>query len=436
MLPSPRLVIAVLAAAPLFLGGVLAPPLTAIAIAYLLGLLAWSIVEAFLTPGRAKVSVAREVPARFSIGEPAAVGYRVHNRSRRRVFVTIAEAVPETMSVDPEAASVDLAPGEERTIECSLTALQRGRHALEALDVRILPARGLLIRQFRLALAAEIDVFPNLVNVGRYELMLRRGLTREQGLARMRQIGQGSDFESLRPYATGDEMSRVDWKATARRAELIVRNYEPERQQSVLVALDVGRATAGEFEGLSRLDYLVNATLMLAYVALRQGDWFSLCAFSDRIESYLPPLRQLKNIDRVARALYRLEPRLTESDYAAACRFLALKNRKRSLVCLMSDVIDRQASGIIVRYMARFARRHLPLAVTLANPEVVAIAERPLAERADPYVKAVALDVQAAREEALTAMRHQGVDVLDVEPRRLTVELVNRYLEIKAAHRL
>jgi uncharacterized protein (DUF58 family) len=436
MLPSPRMIIMVLAAAPLFLGGVLFSPLTAMGIAYLLGLLAWASLEAFLTPGRGKVTVARRVPVRFSLNEPAQVVYGVHNRSRRKVQVALAEAVPETMEAAPEIVGATLEPGEETAIECRLTATRRGRHTLEAVDVRVLPVRGLLIRQFRLALPAQIDVFPDLVNVGRYELMLRRGLTREQGLARMRQIGQGSQFESLRLYGPGDEMSKVDWKATARRAELIVRNYEPERQQSVLVALDVGRATAGEFGGLSRLDYLVNATLMLAYVALRQVDWFSLCAFSDRIESYLPPLRQVKNIDRVARALYRLEPHLTESDYAAACRFMALKNRKRSLVCLMTDVIDRQASSIVISYMARFARHHLPLAVTLANPEVAAVAGRALSDGADPYVQAVALDVQAAREEALTAMRHHGVDVLDVEPRQLTIELVNRYLAIKAAHRL
>ena len=243
-------------------------------------------------------------------------------------------------------------------------------------------------------------------------------------------------FESLRHYTQGDDMSRVEWKATAKRARLVVKNYEPERQQSVLVAIDVGRATAGEFEGISRLDYLVNAALMLAYVSLRQGDWFSLVAFSDRIESYLPPVRGIKSIDRVARALYELEPRLVEADYAAACRFLGLKNRKRSLICLMTDVIDREASSVILEYMARFARYHLPLAVTLANPELRRVAWQPLASEPDPFAKATALDVLQAREEALATMRRQGVGVLDVSPHSLSPDLINRYLSIKATRRL
>jgi uncharacterized protein (DUF58 family) len=261
-------------------------------------------------------------------------------------------------------------------------------------------------------------------------------LNYEQGLARLKRIGQGSEFESLRQYVTGDEMSRVDWKATAKRAKLIVKNYEPERQQSILVAIDVGRATAGEFGGLSRVDYLVNATLMLAYVALRQKDWFSMVAFSDGIESYLPPVNGLKNIDRVARSLFELQPRLVESDYGAACRFLGLKNRKRSLLCMMTDVVDRDASNVIIAYMARFARYHLPLAITLSNPEIRQVAEEPLARCQDPYSKAVALDTLAAREEALLSMRQKGISVLDVPPDRLTPELINRYTMIKSLHRL
>jgi len=302
--------------------------------------------------------------------------------------------------------------------------------------VRVLPATGLLYRQFTLDLSTEIQVFPNLMSVRKTELLARRGSSYEQGLARLRHIGQGYAFESLRRYVRGDEMSRIEWKVTARRGDLIVKNFEPERQQSVLVAIDVGRATAGEFQGLSRVDYLVNATLLLAFVALRQRDQFSLVAFSDRIESYLPPVTGVKNIEQVARALFQVQPRLVESDYDGACRFLGLKNRKRSLLCLMTDVIDRQASDVLLGYLARFARYHLPLAVTLSNPQLQQMAHQPLASCADPYSQAVALDVLAAREEALISMRRKGVSVLDVPPNRLTPELINRYTAIKSLRRL
>jgi len=436
MLPSPRLIVMVAAAAPIFLAGAFVDAFAAIGIIYLLALGAAAALDAILLPRRRRILVERTAPERLSLAVPERITLTVRNLGRRSLQVRLRELLPPGMQARPEECAGTLEGGTERTFTYRLTARRRGQYRLSAVDVRVLPAPGLFYRQFQVALPAEAHVFPNVANVKRYDLLLRRGLTREEGMARLRQLGQGWQFESLRPFAEGDDLSRVDWKATARRAELIVRNYEVEREQNVTVAIDVGRATAGEFEGISRLDYLVNATLMLGYVVLRQHDWFSLVAFSDRIESYLPPVRRLQNLERVARALYALEPRLVEADYAAACRFLDLKNRKRGLICLMTDVIDREASGTIVSYMAHYARRHLPLAVTLADPQVRSAAGRPLAEAGDLYVKAAALDVLAAREEALQAMRRMGVGVLDVEPPQLTPELINRYLLIKATHRL
>ncbi len=436
MLPSRRLVILVALAAPLFFLGAAEPVFVTVAAFYLAMLGLYATLDALLLPRRRRLVVRRIVPERLSLGAPARIEIEIENRARRPMQIRLAEDLPPDMEAEPHTVGGSFDAGATGRLEYRLTPKKRGRYVLDALDVRLLPVGGLWHRQMRLGVATEVHVFPNLVNLKRYELLIRRGMLSQQGLARMRRIGQGTEFESLRRYAHGDAMGRVDWKATAKRRRLIVRNYQPEREQSVLVALDVGRATAGEFAGISRLDYMVNAALMLAYAALRQGDWFSLVAFSDRIESYLAPTRGVKTVERVARALYRLQPRLVESDYGAACRFLSLKNRKRSLICLMTDVIDRDASDVIIGYMARFARWHLPLAVTLANPEVRRVGGELLALAPDPYRKAAALDVLAAREEALAAMRHHGVGVLDVEPPELTPELINRYLLIKSTRRL
>lgn len=436
MLPSPRLIILVMAAAPLFLGGALFDPLLAIGVIYVGALGVYALVDALLLPRRRSVEVEHTAPERLSLGVPTRIVFEVRNRCRRPVEIHLAADLPEDLNAQPAQCGGMLAPGARGTFEYRLTAHKRGRYSLGAVDVRVLPLAGLFYRQFRLQLSAELEVFPNLVNLKRYELLLRRGLSYEQGLARLRQQGQGTEFESLRHHTPGDGMSRVDWKATAKRRRLIVRNYQPERQQSVLLAIDVGRATAGEFEGLSRLDYYVNAALMLAYVVMRQSDWFSLVAFSDRIESYLPPIKRVKSIDKVARALYELKPRLVEADYAAMARFVAARNRKRSLICLMTDVVDKEASGIMMSCMARFARYHLPLAVTLSNPEIKAVAEEPLAHGPDIYSKAVALDVLDARAQALAAMRRQGVGVLEAHPRAVMPDLINRYLKIKSARRL
>lgn len=436
MLPSPRLILMAALAAPLFVAGALFDPFLVVAVVYCAVLVVHLTLDLFLLPRRKSIEVERIVPQRVPLNEPTLVEFAVRNRGRRRLLIELAEDLPTHLGAEPAEVRLALEAGESGRASYRLRAAKRGRYELSAVDVRARPPRGLLCRQFRSRLPAEVQVFPNLVNLRRYELLLRRGMTAEQGISRLRILGQGSEFESLRHYTAGDEMSCVDWKATAKRARLIVRNREPERQQNVLVAIDVGRATLGEFQGMSRLDYFINAALMLAGVALRQGDWFSLVAFSDRIESYLPPVRHIRSIDQVARALYLLEPRFIEADYGAACRFLSLKNRKRSLICLMTDVVDREASSVIIAYMARFARHHLPLAITLADPELRRVAHEPLAACRDPHVRAAAIDVLNGREQALAIMRHRGVGVLDVTPPEVTPELINRYALIKTTHRL
>lgn len=434
--PSRRLIVLVAAAAPLFFAGAVVEPLAALGLVYVALLALAAALDLALLRRRTQVSVDRCVADRLSILVPANVVLKLQNRSPSRVEVRFSEDLPDGVEADPAFIACVLQPGERRELTYRLTASKRGRYTLEGLDVRILPWPGLFFRQARVAMASALEVFPNLTDLRRYDLLLRKGLTYEQGLAKLWQRGLGSEFESLRHYASGDDLGSVDWKATARRGSLIVRNLQAERQQSVIVAIDVGRATAGEFGGMSRLDWFVNATLMLAYVALRQGDWFSLTAFSDRIESYLPPVRGVKSVELAARALHALQPRLVESDYAGACGFLALKNRRRSLIVLMTDVVDRDASEPIIGQLARFAKVHLPLAVTLQNQEVQELAKEPLRKSTDPYVRAAAVDTQEAREEALARMRRLGVGVLDVPPKALTPSLLNRYLAIKATRRL
>ena len=435
MLPSRHLIVLVLLAAPLFLAGALVDAFVGIGVLYLIGLTIWTLGEAAMLPRGGQLVVTRRLPERISLGVPARAGFEIRNESRRTLDVHLAENLPLPLNAQPARVRSVLARAQKAEVTYQLTAHKRGRYALDEIFVRLRPHRGLLYRQYTLSLPTDIHVYPNLVDLKKCDLLARRGLSLE-GMARQRCIGQGSEFESLRHYVVGDELSHIDWKATAKRDRLIVKNYEPERQQSILVALDVGRATGGEFGNLSRVDYLVNATLMLAYVALRQKDRFSLMAFSDRIESYLPPVAGLQNIHRVAQALYQLQTRLVESNYGSACRFLGLRNRKRSLVCVMTDILNKEASAVLLGYMARFARYHLPLLVTLSDPQVHAAAQRRLTPDTDPYVQAAALDVLLARKEALLTMRRQGVAVLDVLPHQLTTDLINRYTQIKTAHRL
>lgn len=436
MLPSSRLILLVLGASPIFLAGALYPQLLPVAFFYLLFIFFYTIYSVITLPSKKDVRINRVVPERISVGVSTRIFIEIENLSRRTLQISLAENIAEKMHISPNIFKTTLSAGKRAVLEYRLTINERGKFDLEMFHVRLLPLIGILYRQYVLKQSSELRVYPNLMTLERHKLLTKKGLSHEEGFARLRNIGLGSEFESLRNYVIGDDYGKIDWKATAKRNTLIVKNYEPERRQSVVVLLDVGRATSGEFKGLSRVDYLVNSALMLAYVTLRQKDWFSLVAFSDRIEAYLPPIQGVANIDKVAQALYDVHPRLVESDYDLVCQFISQRHRKRSLLCMMTDILDSKASNVVISHMSRIRRYHLPLLVTLANTEINKLYDTPLHETEFPHVKAVAIDIKLARKEALVMMRHKGISVLDVSPEKLTTELINRYIQIKTRHLL
>jgi uncharacterized protein (DUF58 family) len=234
----------------------------------------------------------------------------------------------------------------------------------------------------------------------------------------------------------GDDTRIIDWKASARHRKLIARQYEEERRQQVLLVLDAGRLLTEEIAGVARMEYVIRAATDLAFAASRHEDNVGMMVFSDRIEHYVAPQRGRRGVRQVLRALAVTQPRLVESDYPAAFRYLAIRNRKHGLTVLFTDVIDRAASDALVGNVVSLRPRHVALAVTLRNPELDALAAmRPASER-EAYRKAAAEELLRVREEALAYMRSAGVIVLDVFPGNAAPAVVGRYLELKRRGRI
>jgi uncharacterized protein (DUF58 family) len=259
---------------------------------------------------------------------------------------------------------------------------------------------------------------------------------REQGARPLRQLGEGRLFESLREWVPGDDLRHIDWKATARRRKVIARQYEVERRQHVMLVLDLGRLMTEEAAGVARLDHVVQAALELAYAAAQHDDNVGIMTFAAGVQHFVAPQRGRVGVKRVLDVLAVVEPQLVEPDYPGAFRYLAARNRKRALTVLFTDVIDRFASEAVVANVASLRPRHLPLAVTLRNPELDAVATARPAEPRDAFRKAAAEELLHAREEALGHMRRAGVIVVDVPPARAAQAVVTRYLELKRRGRL
>jgi uncharacterized protein (DUF58 family) len=288
---------------------------------------------------------------------------------------------------------------------------------------------------FDVPLDSEIDVYPDLKQLTEYAHLARTDRLNLLGMRRTRRIGQDNEFERLRDYTPDDNYRHIDWRTTARRSKLTVKDFQANQSQRVVFLLDCGRMMVNQVNGVSLLDHGLNALLMLSYVALNRGDSVGMICFSDEIHSYVPPRGGLGQMNRLLHASFDRFPRLVESRYDKAFLYLAGHCRKRSLVVLITSVIDEVNANQVREYLASLSGRHLPLGVLLRDRELFRAVEDADGDEG-LFRAAAAADIITWRAQVLVELQARGALALDVFPDELTAPLVNRYLEIKARHLL
>ena len=322
-------------------------------------------------------------------------------------------------------------PGGESVFIYHVRPPRRGDFAFGDLYLRWDSVLGLLRRQARFPAAGPVKVYPNLVDVRKYDLLLRKNRLWELGLRPTRVLGSGNEFERLRDYQPDDEYRRINWKATARRGKPISAEYQTERSQNLLAVLDVGRMMRSPVGDVAKLDYAVNAVLLLAYVAAQRGDRLCLLIFADRPQSWLAPRGGKGQFYRMLELLYAVQAQPVEPDYRVAFNYLAAKQHKRSLALVFTDLTGSLAADALPAQLGLLRRTHLPLLVTIADPTVNRLASQPVTDSATLYERTVAGQLLDERRLILDRLRRQGVLTLDVAADELSVAVINRYVELK-----
>lgn len=376
--------------------------------------------------------VERQIEDRLAMGAENEVTIKITNRARRKItFIVKDEYPPDMELMSPREAQLTIPAGRFRSWSYSLLPAARGKYGFGNTVVRFRTRFGLLWHQLSFPTAADVKVYPDIREARKHEIYAHRNRRPEPGLRRMRVRGQGREFESLREFVIGDEIRHISWAATARRGKLITRQYTIERSQNIVVLLDTGRLMTARIGRLSKLDHAVNATLSIGYVAAAGGDNIGLVAFSRRVVSYLPPRRGHDQINRLMEALYSVEPEMIEPSYKRAFNFFSANCHRRSLVVILTDLVDREASADLLAHASHLLPRHLPLIVTIGDTDLRELVRAQPASTGDVYRQAVAEEILRQREEALMRIRHAGGLALDVPAGRLSLELVNKYLEVK-----
>lgn len=376
--------------------------------------------------------VRREAPPAFSVDRPLPVTYWWTNPSSHPWHLRVREEIPAPLHrLGPKQRDLTLAPASDTADKHVFDPWRRGKVDAGRFDLRLRGRWGLAWRQGTRHLPWHVTVYPGLRAVALRALPPTSRRRRELGNRAVRHRGEGRAFESLREWVPGDEQRSIDWKATARRGTLMTRQYEDERRQHVMLLIDAGRMLTAEIDGRARLEAAIDAALELAYSAVLHDDNVGLMVFADHVLQYVPPARGRRALRRVLDTLAAIEGRLVEPDYPAAFAWLAVRNRKRALTVLFTDVIDRTASDALVAQLGSLRPRHLPLAVTLRDPALERLAIAPAKTVDDAFRRAAAEELLGARELALAELRARGVLVLDVLPARAARAVVEQYEQLK-----
>ncbi|MGH7763107.1 MAG: DUF58 domain-containing protein [Candidatus Dormibacteraceae bacterium] len=429
--PQPRLLWAIAIGAGLIAVSVVAPAMAAVAVIYHVGLVVVAARDLALLPGRSGFTASRLLPEPFSLGETEEVTVVIENTAAAGLAARVADHAPAGLSPEPREVSGRFDSSGRLRVTYRTSSPRRGAYHFGSLDLQVLRDKGWWRRQVRLPMAHDVAVFPNVVAIKRVQLTLRRGLRAMAGMRRSRPPGASTAFAGLRDYVRGDDVRRVSWAATARRDHPVVVEVEAERGQQVMIVLDCGRLMTAPAGNLDKLDHAVNAALMLAWVAQAFGDRVGLMTFDDRVTSFVKPERGTTQLRRLTEALYDVKAQYIEPDFGHAMTHLALRVGRRSMIVVLTEVQDPEASKELMAHSLRLAAKHLVLVVAMSDPALLAARDAPIISSARAYQWAAAEQFVASRRESFELLRRGGVLGLDVVAGSLSPALVERYLELK-----
>lgn len=389
-------------------------------------------VDLVTIPPLRALSVERSMARVASLGGWHPVELTLSYRGNRALRLQVTDDASEGLRIDPPVHDCVVTRNSRIHLYHKFLPERRGHFELLNVYLSLLSRGGLWRRTRSLPVPGTLHVYPNIQQISEYALLARTNRLSLIGVRKTRRAGQESNFERLRDYQSDDNYKYIDWRSTARRQKLTVKQFQADQSQRVIFLLDCGRMMTNEYEGKSLVDYALNSILLLSYVALAQGDSVGLICFSDRIHNYVPPAGGKRHMNRLLHAGFNQFPRLVQSRFDNAFLYLSTHCRRRSLVVLVTNVIDQVSADQIQNYMGNLIGSHLPLLVLLRDHSLFQYADNPAPEPEVLYRSAAASQLLLWRHHVVRRMQATGSFALDVFPEQMTSPLVNQYLEIKA----
>lgn len=412
--------------------GFAVPPLFFIGRILVLLMLIAVLVDIAMLWSRKGIHAYRTLSPRFSNGDDNPVSIRLESNYPFAVRVEVIDEVPFVFQRRDVLFKAAIRKQSDVTITYHLRPTERGVYGFGHVRVFVNTVLGLVQRRFTCCAPQDVKVYPSYMMLRQYELLAMSNNLTEMGIKRIRRIGHNTDFEQIKDYVVGDDYRTINWRATARRHQLMVNVYQEERAQQVYQVVDKGRMMQQTFNGMTLLDYAINASLVLSYVAINKQDKAGLVTFSDKFETFIHASRQSGHMQTLQEALYAEHTEFAETDYSALLTGLSRHVSHRSLLVLYTSFTSMAALRRQLSYLRQLAMRHRLLVVFFEDEELRTFANTPARKTEDTYQRVIAEKFAYEQHLIVQTLRQYGIQALLTTPNNLSVDVINKYLEMKS----
>ncbi len=374
----------------------------------------------------------RILPVKLSNGDDNEIKIKLKNNYKFPVFTEIIDEIPFQFQKRDFLIKKKLLPGTEKNIRYFLRPVKRGEYSFGNLNIYASTLLGIVQRRFIFNKGAEIPVYPSFIQMRKYELKAISNNLSDYGIKKIRKISNNREFEQIKTYVYGDDFRTINWKATARRSQLMVNQYQDERAQRVYSIIDMGRSMKMPFNGMSLLDYAINATLVISNIAVKKHDKAGLITFSKNIHSIIPADRKNNQIQKISEVLYKQETNYDEANFELLYATVRQKITQRSLLLIYTDFEGFVSLNRQLSYFKQLAKNHLVVIIFFQNSELKELTESKAETSLDIYNKTIAEKFQYEKVLITKELKKHGIHSVLTEPQNLTVETINKYLELKA----
>ena len=374
----------------------------------------------------------RQVSERFSNGDDNEVTLTLTSTYPMKVSLQIIDELPKLFQIRDFCMRSTFSPGETASLTYTLRPTERGVYPFGHIQVIVSILAGLVSRRITTGEPQDVKVYPAFMRLQRYEFATLHTNDFEAGNRKIRRTGNSTEFSQIKDYVSGDDYRKINWKASARRHQLMLNVYEEEKSQHIYSIIDTGRVMQQSFEGMTLLDHSVNATLVLSHIALKKGDNAGLATFSNKPGQFLNASHSPGHTNRILDMLYKIETDFKESDYQALSQAIQKKIHKRSLLILYTNFFSLDALRRQLPFLKHINRRHRLLVVFFEDNEQNDYIKSPATNTEEYFRHVIAEKYASDRRSITTLLQHHGIMALLTEPQSLTADVINKYIEIKS----